>query len=215
MTRDEFMRRLAAQLADLPADERQAALDYYNEYLDEAGPEGQAEAIRLLGSPEDVAAQIHAGHSGADWAAGYTGADADAGYGTCLGDDAPTGQPVYKTRPDGASGKLLWLLLAIATFPLWIGAIGVVFGILGAAVGIVVAGIVLAVSGVAVGIASIPLLSVAFASGLVNIGIALLLTALGLVLLAGCFWVCIKGIPTAVQWCKELINKIKGKVSSI
>ncbi len=214
MTRDEFMRRLAEQLADLPEEERQAALDYYGEYLDEAGQEDPAQALQLLGSPEDVAAQIRAGHTGTDWAAGYTGADADTGYGTCLGDDAPT-QPVYKTRPSGASGKLLWLLLLIATFPLWISAIGVLFGILGTAVGIVVAGLLLAVSGVAVGIASIPLLSVAFASGLVNIGIALLLTALGLVLLAGCFWVCVKGIPTAVRWCRELSNKIKERVSSL
>lgn len=58
MTAEEFMRRLRQELAALPFEEREAALRYYTEYLIEAGSENEQEALRTLGSPEQVAAQI-------------------------------------------------------------------------------------------------------------------------------------------------------------
>lgn len=58
MNRQEFMYHLDVELSKLPEDERQAALAYYREYFDEAGPEREQEAIRELGSPEKIAAQI-------------------------------------------------------------------------------------------------------------------------------------------------------------
>ncbi len=60
MNRQEFMYHLDVELSKLPQDERQAALEYYNEYFDEAGPEREQEAIDDLGSPEKIAAQIKA-----------------------------------------------------------------------------------------------------------------------------------------------------------
>lgn len=58
MNRDEFMRRLAQALRDMPEEERRRALEYYENYFDEAGPENEAEVLRTLGAPEKVAADI-------------------------------------------------------------------------------------------------------------------------------------------------------------
>lgn len=63
MNRQEFMNRLAAELSKLPKDEIEAAMEYYSEYFDEAGPEREAEVIRELGSPGKVATQIKADYA--------------------------------------------------------------------------------------------------------------------------------------------------------
>ena len=58
MNKREFIAKLRAELSKLPAEEVDAAIEYYEEYFDEAGPEREAEVIRELGSPKKVASQI-------------------------------------------------------------------------------------------------------------------------------------------------------------
>ena len=58
MTRTEFLAALEQLLASLPDDERKDALAYYEDYLDAAGPEHEAQAIAELGTPEEVARKI-------------------------------------------------------------------------------------------------------------------------------------------------------------
>lgn len=60
MNRQEFMNRLREALKKLPDNEKQAALDYYTEYFDEAGPENEQQVVDSLGAPEQVAAEIYA-----------------------------------------------------------------------------------------------------------------------------------------------------------
>lgn len=57
MTAAEFLQQLAKNLSSLTAEERENALSYYREYLEEAG-EDAAAAIHALGSPQSVAQQI-------------------------------------------------------------------------------------------------------------------------------------------------------------
>ena len=61
MTRQEYMQQLAALLAAMPEAERRDALDYYEEYIDAAGPEKEAQTIQELGSPQNVAEKIWEG----------------------------------------------------------------------------------------------------------------------------------------------------------
>lgn len=61
MNRIEYMRRLAALLQDVPAEERVATMQYYNDYFDDAGEENEEKVIEELGSPEQVAAEMKAG----------------------------------------------------------------------------------------------------------------------------------------------------------
>ena len=43
MTRDAFMKELAYLLQDMDTEDRQDALQYYNDYFDEAGPDREPE----------------------------------------------------------------------------------------------------------------------------------------------------------------------------
>lgn len=58
MTRTAFLAALERLLAPLPEAERKDALSYYEDYLDAAGPEKEAQTIAELGTPEEVAHKI-------------------------------------------------------------------------------------------------------------------------------------------------------------
>ncbi len=64
MNRDEFMRELEYLLADIPDEEKEDAIEYYRDYLEEAGPENEDSVIREFGSPERIAAMIRADMNG-------------------------------------------------------------------------------------------------------------------------------------------------------
>lgn len=61
MNRAEFMRRLAELLSDVPPAEREEAIQYYNDYFDDAGAENESGVIASLGTPEELARSIKAG----------------------------------------------------------------------------------------------------------------------------------------------------------
>lgn len=61
MNRAEFMGRLASLLQDVPLAEREEALQYYNDYFDDAGESNEESTIASLGSPEELAKSIMAG----------------------------------------------------------------------------------------------------------------------------------------------------------
>ena len=58
MTRTEYLAKLDNYLKKLPAKDYQEAMDYFTEYFDEVGPEGEAAAIAELGSPKEAAHEI-------------------------------------------------------------------------------------------------------------------------------------------------------------
>ena len=60
MNRKQFMEQLERLLSDISEAERQEALEYYEGYFDDAGPENEGEVIRKLGNPGKVAAIIKA-----------------------------------------------------------------------------------------------------------------------------------------------------------
>ena len=55
MSRWEFMRQLEELLSDISPSEREEALQYYNDYFNDAGKENEQEVIKALGSPGQVA----------------------------------------------------------------------------------------------------------------------------------------------------------------
>ena len=59
MTKSEFLRRLEKALAPLGAQERQAALEYWEEYIAEAAAQSsEEEAIMKIDAPEDFAQRL-------------------------------------------------------------------------------------------------------------------------------------------------------------
>lgn len=51
MNRTEYMRQLESLLQNISATEREEALQYYNEYFNDAGPENEQNVIEALGNP--------------------------------------------------------------------------------------------------------------------------------------------------------------------
>lgn len=60
MRKDEFLRQLEYLLQDAPDQEKTEAIQYYRDYIEEAGPENEEKAVEEFGSPERVAAIIRA-----------------------------------------------------------------------------------------------------------------------------------------------------------
>lgn len=60
MNRKEFLEQLERLLQDIPESERKAALEYYQDYFEDAGEEKESQVIQELGSPGKVAAIIRA-----------------------------------------------------------------------------------------------------------------------------------------------------------
>lgn len=64
MSRWEFMRQLEELLSDISPNEREEALQYYNDYFNDAGRENEQEVIKALGSPQQVAGIVRDGLGG-------------------------------------------------------------------------------------------------------------------------------------------------------
>ena len=64
MSRTEYMRELDALLHGISKEEREEAMQYYNDYFDDAGSENEEKVIEELGSPAKLAETIRAGING-------------------------------------------------------------------------------------------------------------------------------------------------------
>lgn len=58
MTRSEYLSELTSHLISLPKEERDMAVNFYEEYFDEAGPENEQAVIADLGKPFNLARSI-------------------------------------------------------------------------------------------------------------------------------------------------------------
>ena len=58
MNRVDFMNQLESLLQNIPSTEREEAIQYYNDYFDDAGKENEQEVIEALGNPARVAENI-------------------------------------------------------------------------------------------------------------------------------------------------------------
>ena len=63
MNKTEFLDQLSHLLSDISYEEREEAINYYKEYIEDAGPENEDTALKELGSPNDIAIQIKDGLS--------------------------------------------------------------------------------------------------------------------------------------------------------
>lgn len=64
MRKEAFLRQLEYLLQDISEADRDEALNYYRDYLDEAGPENEEAVLKEFGSPERIAAIIRSDANG-------------------------------------------------------------------------------------------------------------------------------------------------------
>ena len=58
MTREEYLRQLQHYLKRLPKEDYDIAMEYFTEYFEEAGPEGEQAVIAELGTPKQAASEL-------------------------------------------------------------------------------------------------------------------------------------------------------------
>ena len=170
MTKNEYMKVLSHKLRRLPKDDYYKAIEYFEEYFAEAGPEHEQEAIGDLGAPQDAAKSLIV-----DLA-------------------AQNAKEPPKTLKKGLSAIWIAILAVFAApiaVPLAISLI-ILVGALLISLGIVILSILLSAVGIAAaGIASAVggflLLFQSFADGLCSLGLGLFCTGFGILLTYGAF----------------------------
>lgn len=119
MNKQTYLAKLAQLLAPLPEQERQDALNYYEEYFDAAGPEAENATAAELGDPADAARKILEGEGlmldSAQAAAVESSDAADTAQDAA---PQPTGENPPTTKPElhgpAAIPPVMGVLLALA-----------------------------------------------------------------------------------------------------
>ena len=119
MNKQTYLAKLAQLLAPLPEQERQDALNYYEEYFDAAGPEAEDATAAELGDPADAARKILEGEGLIlDAAAPDAAGESDHAAGTAAQDTAahPAGETAAKPASHGPAAipPVMGVLLALA-----------------------------------------------------------------------------------------------------
>lgn len=227
MNRMEFMTELERLLADIPEEERQAAVQYYADYFADAGEANEADVIRELGSPEKVAESIKADYYGTefneadyeykDYMEKYRQRSSDerdrsrADYGKNCGQDTSgngagnrAGEE-EKSRPWTSNTLKLILIIAIAVV-LWPVTLGIALMVFGIVVGIVCFFAVLVIAAVSIliagGVTVVVGLVAAIAvppAALVTVGIGILLLVLGMITTVGTVKLCTIVYPAMLR----------------
>ena len=221
MNKAMFMARLRELLADITEAEREEALNYYEDYFDDAGEENEESVIEALGSPERVAATIKEGlndNTGSD------GEFSENGY--TSGNDRNREEVAARTlsseergfgKKKGLSSGTLVLILILCLFalpilgPLTIGVLSAVFGILCAISAVLfslaIVGIALVVAGIALFVCGFITLFESPVVGILLMGGALVLAGIGVLITILGIWLLVKIIPPIVRGIVNLCRK--------
>ena len=229
MTRLEFMNELRALLWDLSVEEQEEALQYYNDYFDDAGPEKEADIIRELESPEKVAQSIKAGLGGRNEdhsqyrETGYTDTRFEQnaspvrreGYRSTGRMENENNNMNNKPWTSKTLKVILIVLIVVIgapiVLPIAAGLLAAVLGILIAIAAVIaavlVSGIAVAIAGIVMGVAGFTQIFHSTPLALALLGAGLLILALGMVMTAFTGWVCVKIVPPVFRWFVELCRK--------
>lgn len=136
MNRIDFMKQLESLLQNVSPTEREEALQYYNDYFDDAGAENEKEVIEALGNPARVAENIKRDlqENSETRAKASDRALVEYGKGTNIQSQPQSEKPTDgKTEmPTWAMVLLIVLLVLASPAILGVGAggLGVIFGVL-------------------------------------------------------------------------------------
>ena len=227
MDRAQFMRELENLLADIPETEKREALEFYDNYFDDAGSENEVSVLRELGSPEKVAAIIKADLKGSAEQYEY-GEYTEHGY-----EDPRTKEPGQMPEKyageSGEKGKenrffrkgnqavlILAVIFLVFISPFVKGAVG---GILTFAVGILllpfwlivglgIGAVALLVGGIAAIVAGAGLLTVMIGTGILTIGIGCLMIALAILMILGLISIAVHIVPKWFRKITDFFNRL-------
>lgn len=188
MTRADYMKILANNLRRLPKEDFNKAMEYFDEYFDDAGPENEQNAIYDLGAPEEAAREliVDLAVKNAEKPPKTVKKGVSAIWIGILGVfAAPIALPIA-------------LLLATLVLTLIITVLACVLSLFVIAISVIATGIVGFILGAIV-------IFTAFTDGLTTIGLSLCALGLGLVFTYGSFLLC--------RWSLRKLSGLLGRIS--
>lgn len=190
MNRVEFMKKLEQLLSDISENERKEALQYYEDYFEDAGKENEEVVIKELGSPERIARIIKQDIKGNRQEGEFTERGYEESKEAAYEMSNPNQTEKPKKKKMDKNQILLIVILCILAAPFIVtiggGVFGVVVGavaaVFGIAIGISAVSVSLVIAGIAMVIAGIVNMFVTPAVGCLLCGVGLLIFAGGVLL---------------------------------
>lgn len=193
MTKKEYMKKLAYQLRRLPKEDYDKAMDYFEEYFEDAGIENEQKAIQDLGTPEEAASALIL---------------------ELAQENAVKPPKTMKRRFSALWIAVLALFAAPIALPLALAILAVIASAVLAVLAVVAAILLSAFSCVAVSvlgiIGGIAILPQTIGGGLVNIGLSLILIGCGILITYFSIWLTRWVIVKLAGLLGRLVKKIRG-----
>lgn len=226
MSKDEFLNRLSFQLCDISFEEREEALSYYREYIEDAGLENEEAIVNELGSVDDLAREIKNGLSNKndpnfDYRRTFAALEPKATYtGGTQNETYEHYTDVDVMKKERNKSHLLLAIIALAFLsPIWLPIAGalfsailtVIFAILGIVLGLGIAGVVMAIVGVVLFVCGLVQMLTSPLVGIALIGTSMIVAALGLLFLVFIIWACGTVIPFCINGISGLIHRVTSR----
>lgn len=193
MTKKEYMKKLAYQLRRLPKEDYDKAMDYFEEYFEDAGTENEQKAIQNLGTPEEAASELIL---------------------ELAQENAVKPPKTMKRRFSALWIAVLALFAAPIALPLALAILAVIASAVLAVLAVVAAILLSAFSCVAVSvlgiIGGIAILPQTIGGGLVNIGLSLILISCGILVTYFSIWLTRWVIVKLAGLLGRLVKKVRG-----
>ena len=208
MNRREFMKSLREQLSDMLDVEREEALEYYEDYLNDAGISDDDIVPDSLGTPESIVENIKKS---------MQNPEVDFMQDEKHEENPPSSKVRKKMSNLSNTEWILIIVLLVVTSPVWgsvvIGAggsvIGLVAGIAGIFIGMAGLGIGLMAGGFACVVAGLTSLIGFPGEGLFICGLGAVILAIGLLCTTGM----INATVAFIKWIVKLVKSLIGKVT--
>lgn len=124
MNRTEYLEALSRRLRLIPQEDRQDAIDYYDEFIGECDPSGELDVVQILGSPKEVASKIID-----DCTVRYADDRIEGLTEDDMSDNELEGHGSGKKKKNsakkaakafGGGARIIWLaLIGVASLPVW------------------------------------------------------------------------------------------------
>lgn len=227
MNRIEFMTELDALLQDVPVEERKEAMQYYNDYFDDAGEE-EKDVVKELGSPAKVAENIKkdlgiqteipsggAQNTGANHTGAQDARAQDNGTQNVGTQNVGTQNVGTQEQSNHIWKIVLIVLVVIFGIPLLLGigcgVLGLLAGIIATVFSVILTAVLVVVSGVLAVVSGIALLIAEPAVGLALIGGGLIAGVCGVIASVLLVKLCMIAFPAAGRWIAKMWNKVKNR----
>ncbi len=219
MNKETYLEALKREIAALPADEQESALQYYADYFDDAGPENEQKVIDELGSPQELGNFIRSRFSCVPAKIPEKKEEKNKNSGT------EGSYRKFERKKDDTRTRniLLVVLVLLLTIPLW----GpVFFSIIGVGIGIIavvlslgfaglIAGAAVLCAGIGIIISSFIHLSYSPVNTVLSLGIGLFVVGFGFIIGVFGLWFCTKVLPSIVRFIVSIFRMpFKGRSST-